>query len=60
MDPYIARRLPNFMPIRVTELPSYDESWDALSSFLEEWQETQNLVASPSLVKWEVNIIIST
>ncbi|OJT02029.1 N-alpha-acetyltransferase, 35 NatC auxiliary subunit [Trametes pubescens] len=53
MDPYIARRLPNFMPIRVTELPSYDESWDALSSFLEEWQETQNLVASPSLVKWE-------
>lgn len=48
------------MPIRATELPSHDESWNALSSFLEEWQETRNLVASPSLVKWEVNNIIST
>ncbi|KAH9857479.1 Mak10-domain-containing protein [Lenzites betulinus] len=53
VDPYIARRLPNFMPIRVTEMPAQDESWQALEAFLESWQEIGDLVASPSLLKWE-------
>ncbi|KAI0657175.1 Mak10-domain-containing protein [Cubamyces menziesii] len=54
MDPYIARRLPNFMPIRVTELPSQDKTWDMLQVFLEYWQEVVHLVTSPSLLTWEV------
>ncbi|KAI0355145.1 Mak10-domain-containing protein [Trametes cingulata] len=53
MDLYIARRLPNFMPIRVTELPPQEESWNALEAFLEYWQEVSRLVTSPSLLKWE-------
>ncbi|CDO71912.1 hypothetical protein BN946_scf184940.g59 [Trametes cinnabarina] len=54
MDPYIARRLPNFMPIRVTELPTLEKTWEALEGFLEYWQEVGKLVTSPSLMKWEV------
>ncbi|KAI0781517.1 Mak10-domain-containing protein [Trametes elegans] len=53
MDPYIARRLPNFMPIRVTDLPSQDMTWKALDAYLEYWQEVGRLITSPSLVKWE-------
>ncbi|KAI8974244.1 Mak10-domain-containing protein [Trametes punicea] len=53
IDPYIARRLPNFMPIRVTELPPQDKSWGALEAFLEYWQEVGKLITSPSLSKWE-------
>ncbi|KAI9069479.1 Mak10-domain-containing protein [Trametes sanguinea] len=53
MDPYIARRLPNFMPIRVTELPSQEKIWEALEGFLDYWQEVCKLVASPLLLKWE-------
>ncbi|KAI0373145.1 Mak10-domain-containing protein [Pilatotrama ljubarskyi] len=53
MDPYIARRLPNFMPIRVTELPPQEESWKTLEAFLGYWQEVARLVTSPSLLKWE-------
>ncbi|KAH9890498.1 Mak10-domain-containing protein [Cubamyces lactineus] len=53
IDPYIARRLPNFMPIRVTELPTQDKIWDMLQGFLEYWQEVINLVTSPSLLEWE-------
>ncbi|KAI0648442.1 Mak10-domain-containing protein [Trametes meyenii] len=53
MDPYIARRLPNFMPIRVTDLPSQSKSWEALEAFFEYWQEIIHLVTSPSLLKWE-------
>ncbi|KAI0738031.1 Mak10 subunit, NatC N-terminal acetyltransferase-domain-containing protein [Daedaleopsis nitida] len=53
MDPYIARRLPNFMPIRVTELPPLAETWDTLDTFLSFWGEIGYLVNSLSLLKWE-------
>ncbi|KAI0668348.1 Mak10-domain-containing protein [Trametes maxima] len=53
IDPHIARRLPNFMPIRVTDLPPQSKSWEALEAFLEYWQEVVQLVTSPSLLKWE-------
>ncbi|KAI0806725.1 Mak10 subunit, NatC N-terminal acetyltransferase-domain-containing protein [Fomes fomentarius] len=53
MDPYIARRLPNFMPIRVTDLPPPDETWDALDRYLQYWGEVGHLVNSHSLLRWE-------
>ncbi|KAH9915240.1 Mak10 subunit, NatC N-terminal acetyltransferase-domain-containing protein [Epithele typhae] len=54
MDPYIARRLPNFMPIRVTEMPPPNQSWDVLQDFVEYWVTIGQLVTSPSLLKWKV------
>ncbi|KAI0695107.1 Mak10 subunit, NatC N-terminal acetyltransferase-domain-containing protein [Cerioporus squamosus] len=53
MDPYIARRLPNFMPIRVTDLPPFETTCDAIDRFLSHWGEIGHLVNSPSLLKWE-------
>lgn len=55
MDPYIARRLPNFMPIRVTDIPPPDETWDALDRYLQYWGEVGHLVNSHVLLKWEVS-----
>ncbi|KAI1791577.1 Mak10 subunit, NatC N-terminal acetyltransferase-domain-containing protein [Ganoderma leucocontextum] len=54
MDPYIARRLPNFMPIRVTEIPPLAQIWDSLNVHLEFWAEVGHLVTSASLLKWTV------
>ncbi|KAI0713691.1 Mak10 subunit, NatC N-terminal acetyltransferase-domain-containing protein [Earliella scabrosa] len=54
IDPYIARRLPNFMPIRVTELPPLTETWDTLDGFLQYWRDVGHLVNSQSILKWEV------
>ncbi|TBU40247.1 Mak10 subunit, NatC N-terminal acetyltransferase-domain-containing protein [Dichomitus squalens] len=53
MDAYIARRLPNFMPIRITEIPPLGQIWDSLDAFLEFWAEIGHLVASPSLSLWK-------
>ncbi|RDX47440.1 hypothetical protein OH76DRAFT_1385246 [Lentinus brumalis] len=53
MDPYIARRLPNFMPIRVTELPPFEATCDALDTYLGHWGEIGHLVTAPSILKWE-------
>lgn len=55
MDPYIARRLPNFMPIRVTELPPFEQTVDTFDEFLAYWSEAGHLVSSPSLMRWEVS-----
>lgn len=55
IDPYIARRLPNFMPIRVTDLPPFEQIWDALDNFLAFWEQIGHLVSSPSLLRWEVS-----
>ncbi|KAM5542815.1 hypothetical protein V8D89_003776 [Ganoderma adspersum] len=54
IDPYIARRLPNFMPIRVTEVPPLVQIWNSLAVYLEVWAEVGHLVTSPSLLKWTV------
>ncbi|KAI0628810.1 Mak10-domain-containing protein [Trametes polyzona] len=53
MDPYIARRLPNYMPIIVTDLPPQEDSWRVLEGFLHHWQGIEKLAASPSLLKLE-------
>ncbi|RPD55689.1 hypothetical protein L226DRAFT_540104 [Lentinus tigrinus ALCF2SS1-7] len=53
MDPHIARRLPNFMPIRVTDLPPFEATCDAIDAYLEYWGEIGHLVNSPSILKWE-------
>ena len=60
LDPYIARRLPNFMPIRVTELPPLTETWETLDGFLQYWRDVGHLVNSPSILKWEVRSTFST
>ena len=55
MDAYIARRLPNFMPIRVTEIPPLEQIWDSLDAFLKFWAEVGHLVTSPSVLLWKVS-----
>lgn len=57
MDPHIARRLPNFMPIQVTDLPPFEVICDALDVSLEYWGEIGHLVNSPSILKWEVSLM---
>lgn len=54
MDPHIARRLPNYMPMRVAELPDFEKIWDSLEAYIEFWAEIGRLVTTPSLFKWEV------
>ena len=55
MDPHIARRLPNYMPMRVTELPPVAQLWDTLEGYIEYWNETGRLIRSMSLRQWQVS-----
>ncbi|KZT11152.1 Mak10-domain-containing protein [Laetiporus sulphureus 93-53] len=53
-DPYIARRLPNFMPNRVAELPPQGQTWTALGRLIDGWKELANLLESPCITTWEI------
>lgn len=54
VDPYITRRLPNFLPIRIVSLPPQNEVWPRLEQLLEGWSEVDSLLQSSSLSAWEV------
>ena len=56
-DPYIARRLVTFMPIRVLDLPPIDKTWNALEQLLHGWTEMAHLSISRSLLTWEVRVL---
>jgi len=53
-DPYISRRLSNFMPVRVMELPAQEGTWDALAHMLDGWDELGYLLDNPSISTWEI------
>ncbi|KAK7688903.1 hypothetical protein QCA50_007594 [Cerrena zonata] len=54
VDPYITRRLPNFLPMRVVTLPSQDNVWKCLEQLLDGWSEVDSLLQSSTLSAWEL------
>ncbi|KAK7438437.1 N-alpha-acetyltransferase, non-catalitic subunit [Stygiomarasmius scandens] len=53
-DPYIARRLNTFMPIRVIELPTMEETWAKLENWLNGWEELTRLAQIGDVSSWDV------
>ncbi|GBE82822.1 Mak10-domain-containing protein [Sparassis crispa] len=53
-DPYITRRLPNFMPMRVLELPPQGETWNAIENLFEDWEELCLLLDTPCITTWVI------
>ena len=56
IDPHIARRLPNYMPMRVSELPPQNQTWDLLEAYVSYWGEVGTLMRSPSVLQWQVRV----
>ncbi|CCM04573.1 uncharacterized protein FIBRA_06754 [Fibroporia radiculosa] len=54
LDPYISRRLSNFMPVRVIPLAPQNDIWDSVDHLLDGLHELSQLLESPYVVTWEV------
>ncbi len=54
-DPYIARRLNTFLPVRVIEPPSSSQTWMRLDEFLDGWQDFAKLARTYCISTWEVS-----
>lgn len=54
-DPYIARRLNTFVPIRVLPIPPQEQTWELIESFFSGWYEQSLLAATPSILTWNVS-----
>lgn len=54
-DPHITRRLHNFIPIRIVQLPSQTKAWDAIDSLLQGWENLDHLLSCHSLFAWDVS-----
>lgn len=55
IDPYIARTLISFIPLRKLDLPSSPYVWDTLQSLLDAWDELLALSRTHNLATWEVS-----
>ncbi|THV06920.1 hypothetical protein K435DRAFT_960172 [Dendrothele bispora CBS 962.96] len=53
-DPYVARRLNTFMPIRVVELPPQEETWVKLQDWLDGWEELVTLAKIGDVSTWNI------
>lgn len=53
-DPFVARKLNSFGPLRTHELPPQERVWDALQCFLDDWDELRLLCGTTSILTWEV------
>jgi hypothetical protein len=53
-DPFVARKLNSFGPLRTHELPPQERVWDALQCFLDDWDELRLLCDTTSILTWEV------
>jgi hypothetical protein len=53
-DPFIARRLSSFGPLRTHDLPSQERVWDALEGFLDDWDDLRLMCGTTSILTWEV------
>lgn len=54
LDPYVARRLNSFLPLRVFELPPQNEVWESIGALLRGWHELSLISNTASLTTWEV------
>ncbi|KAK0442907.1 Mak10 subunit, NatC N-terminal acetyltransferase-domain-containing protein [Armillaria borealis] len=53
-DPFIARRLTTFIPVREIDVISTSQTWDALEKLLDGWREMLSLSLTKYLTTWEV------
>ncbi|RDB19321.1 N-alpha-acetyltransferase 35, NatC auxiliary subunit [Hypsizygus marmoreus] len=53
-DPYIARLLKTFVPLRIVPLPAPEETWRSISDLLDGWQELCVLAQVHNLSTWEI------
>lgn len=53
-DPYVARRLNTFIPIRVIDVPTAEDTWSAMDRFLEGWEELSVLSLTGEISTWDV------
>ncbi|CAK5263962.1 unnamed protein product [Mycena citricolor] len=54
-DPYIARKLNSSVPIRIIPVPPIAETWDALDTLLDGWDEQRLLSMTPTVTTWEAS-----
>lgn len=54
-DPYIARRLNTFGPLRKHVLPTQDKVWDAMQGFLDDCEEVMTLSGTRCITTWDVS-----
>ncbi|KII89424.1 hypothetical protein PLICRDRAFT_160784 [Plicaturopsis crispa FD-325 SS-3] len=54
LDPYVARRLNSFLPLRVFELPPQNEVWESIEALLRGWHELSLISNTASLTTWEI------
>lgn len=53
-DPFVARRLNTFGPLRNHILPPQEKVWEALEGFLDDCDELRLLRETKSITTWEV------
>lgn len=54
-DPRVTRRLHNFIPMRIIELPPQEKVWEKIDYLLQGWQELDELLHSHSISAWDVS-----
>lgn len=58
-DARISRHLHSIIPLKPISLPSQEEIWVALNSFLDGWEQISKLSACESLITWLVRGLLS-
>ncbi|KAF9460883.1 Mak10 subunit, NatC N-terminal acetyltransferase-domain-containing protein [Collybia nuda] len=53
-DPWVARRLKTFVPLRIVPVRTPDETWQTLDAMLQGWRELRRLSRTTSLATWEL------
>jgi N-alpha-acetyltransferase 35, NatC auxiliary subunit len=58
-DPFVARRLNSFGPLRIHKFPTQGRIWEALGCFLNDWDELRLLCDTTSISTWEVRLLVA-
>jgi len=56
-DPYISRRFPTFIPIRVIEVPPMEQTFQMIRRMLDGFEEMTRLSATSEVWNWEVSAV---
>jgi len=56
-DPYIARRLNTFVPIRKLDVPSRKTTWDDFKRMVNGWNEANALAETHEITTWDVSFL---
>ncbi|KAJ3843014.1 Mak10 subunit, NatC N-terminal acetyltransferase-domain-containing protein [Lentinula raphanica] len=51
-DPHIARRLNTFLPVRIVDIPSWDQTCDAYERLLNGWEDIDRLSTTHDISTW--------